>query len=79
MGIESMRGSRVTFHEPGKPSPAAHGDPPAYGDLSSSSLALPTSRLSESSRSDGSTGEAVAYATTTPTHTVSTTTTPTTR
>ncbi|KAI9819782.1 MAG: hypothetical protein M1832_003857 [Thelocarpon impressellum] len=78
LGNESMRGSRVTFSEPDRPSPGTSGDPPPYGDLSSSSLALPTSssRLSESSRSDGSTGESVAYAaTTTTTHTVSTTTT----
>ncbi|KZF21516.1 hypothetical protein L228DRAFT_155020 [Xylona heveae TC161] len=50
--------------------------PPAYGDESNSSLALPISRLSDSSRSDTSSGDHVAYAsTTTTTHTVSTTTT----
>lgn len=51
------------------------GAPPAYGDDSNSLLALPLTRLSESSRSDGSSGERIAYATTTTTHTVSTTTT----
>ena len=51
------------------------GAPPAYGDDSSSLLALPLTRLSESSRSDGSSTERIAYATTTTTHTVSTTTT----
>ncbi|KAI9851215.1 MAG: hypothetical protein M1838_004227 [Thelocarpon superellum] len=76
LGSESMRASRVTFHEPERLNTAGHGDPPPYGDhLSSSSLALPTARLSESSRSDGSTSEPIAYATTTTTHTVSTTTT----
>lgn len=49
--------------------------PPAYGDDSNSSLALPVSRLSESSRSEGSLGDHGVYATTTTTHTVSTTTT----
>ena len=67
----SARGSRITFDEPGKV--RGFNPPPAYGDESNSSLALPISRLSESSRSDGSLGDHV-YATTT-THTVSTTTT----
>ena len=49
--------------------------PPPYGDESNSSLALPVSRLSESSRSDGSLGDQALYASTTTTHTVSTTTT----
>ncbi|MCJ1395071.1 hypothetical protein MMC18_007952 [Xylographa bjoerkii] len=49
--------------------------PPAYGDESSSALALPISRLSDSSRSDGSSGDHGVFATTTTTHTVSTTTT----
>lgn len=48
--------------------------PPAYGDDANSTLALPITRLSESSRSDGSADHGV-YATTTTTHTVSTTTT----
>ncbi|MCJ1282257.1 hypothetical protein MMC26_001580 [Xylographa opegraphella] len=47
--------------------------PPAYGDESSSALALPLSRLSDSSRSDGS--DHGVFASTTTTHTVSTTTT----
>jgi hypothetical protein len=51
------------------------GAPPAYGDESNSALALPVSRVSESSRSDGSSGDHGIYATTTTTHTVSTTTT----
>ena len=50
--------------------------PPAYGDESNSTLALPVSRVSESSRSDGSSGDHGVFATTTTTtHTVSTTTT----
>ena len=49
--------------------------PPAYGDESNSALALPISRASESSRSDGSSNDQRVYATTTTTtHTVSTTT-----
>ena len=51
------------------------GGPPAYGDESSTSLAIPVSRLSESSRSDGSGMDNGVYAQTTTTHTVSTTTT----
>ncbi|OAP55995.1 hypothetical protein AYL99_10147 [Fonsecaea erecta] len=52
------------------------GEPPAYGDESSSSLAIPITRLSESSRSDDSSGDHHVYAkTTTTTHTISTTTT----
>ena len=68
----SAQESRLTFEEPEKPR-GAHAPPP-YGDESSSSLALPVSRLSESSRSDGS-GEHGVYASTTTTHTISTTTT----
>ena len=49
--------------------------PPAYGDESTSSLAIPVTRLSESSRSDDSTGDHHVYAKTTTTHTISTTTT----
>ena len=65
--------SRITFDQPER----LHGliSPPAYGDNSNSSLALPISRLSESSRSEGSLGDHGVYATTTTTHTVSTTTT----
>lgn len=48
--------------------------PPAYGDEAHSQLAIPIERLSDSSRSDASSGEKV-YARTTTTHTVSTTTT----
>ncbi|KIX97618.1 uncharacterized protein Z520_06396 [Fonsecaea multimorphosa CBS 102226] len=51
------------------------GEPPAYGDESSSSLAIPITRLSESSRSDDSSGDHHVYAKTTTTHTISTTTT----
>ncbi|OAL29827.1 hypothetical protein AYO20_09020 [Fonsecaea nubica] len=50
-------------------------EPPAYGDESSSSLAIPITRLSESSRSDDSSGDHHVYAKTTTTHTISTTTT----
>ncbi|KAK0720489.1 hypothetical protein B0H67DRAFT_633815 [Lasiosphaeris hirsuta] len=49
--------------------------PPAYGEDHSSTLALPVNRLSESSRSDASSGDRVYGSTTTTTHTVSTTTT----
>lgn len=70
---QSARVSRITFDEPEKS--RSTGAPPAYGDDTNSSLALPVSRLSESSRSDGSLGEHGVYATTTTTHTVSTTTT----
>lgn len=72
-GIQSARMSRITFDEPERL--RGTGAPPAYGDDTNSSLALPVSRLSESSRSDGSLGENGLYATTTTTHTVSTTTT----
>ncbi|KIX03985.1 uncharacterized protein Z518_07538 [Rhinocladiella mackenziei CBS 650.93] len=56
---------------------SAHGAmaPPAYGDESSSSLAIPVTRLSDSSRSDDSSGDHHVYAKTTTTHTISTTTT----
>ena len=69
----SARESRITFDEPERL--RASAAPPAYGDDSNSSLALPFSRLSESSRSEGSSGDHGVYATTTTTHTVSTTTT----
>ncbi|KAL9595471.1 MAG: hypothetical protein Q9219_006431 [cf. Caloplaca sp. 3 TL-2023] len=69
----SARASRITFDEPERL--RASFPPPAYGDDANSTLALPVSRLSESSRSDGSSGEHGVYATTTTTHTVSTTTT----
>lgn len=72
-GIQSAPMSRITFDEPERL--RGTGAPPAYGDDTNSSLALPISRLSESSRSDGSLGENGVYATTTTTHTVSTTTT----
>ena len=79
--IENIRGvqsehhqrTRLTIEDPGRlPTIFA---PPAYGDDSNSALALPISRLSESSRSDGSLGDHGVFATTTTTHTVSTTTT----
>ncbi|KAL9006250.1 MAG: hypothetical protein Q9188_001022 [Gyalolechia gomerana] len=69
----SARASRITFDEPERQRGSAL--PPAYGDDGNSTLALPVSRLSESSRSDGDSGEHGVYATTTTTHTVSTTTT----
>ena len=65
--------SRVTFDAPERS--RGLGIPPPYGDESNSSLALPVSRMSESSRSEGSLGDHGVYATTTTTHTVSTTTT----
>ncbi|TVY34937.1 Protein transport protein [Lachnellula subtilissima] len=71
--------SRVTFDELPRPSTQTAGSgnyPPAYGDDSSSTLALPVTRVSESSRSDGSSGDHGVYAsTTTTTHTIHTTTT----
>ena len=70
---EPQQVSRLTVDEPGKR--RATAAPPAYGDESNSALALPVSRLSESSRSDGSSGDHGVFATTTTTHTVSTTTT----
>ena len=69
----SARESRITFEEPERSKGLTA--PPAYGDDFNSSLALPVSRLSESSRSEGSLGDHRVYATTTTTHTVSTTTT----
>lgn len=69
----SAKESRITFEEPDRFKGLTA--PPAYGDDSNSSLALPVSRLSESSRSEGSLGDHGVYATTTTTHTVSTTTT----
>ncbi|TIA61124.1 hypothetical protein D6C77_03652 [Aureobasidium pullulans] len=54
------------------PDPVA---PPPYGDESNSALALPVTRLSDSSGEQRSSGEHVTYATTTTTHTISTTTT----
>lgn len=72
---ERPRHSRGQTIVPGERSTASPGAPPAYGDDANSSLALPVSRRSESSRSDGSSSERVAYRTTTTTQTVSTTTT----
>lgn len=68
--------SRVTFDEPERPLTQVGNSPPAYGDEANSTLALPINRLSESSRSDGSSADHGVYATTTTTtHTVHTTTT----
>ena len=72
-GSQSNLASRVTFDEPDRLRKAMN--PPPYGDESNSALALPVSRLSESSRSDRSSGDNGVFATTTTTHTVSTTTT----
>jgi len=73
--LPSGNKARVTFDEPERP--VTHGNsPPAYGDDGSSTLALPLNRLSESSRSDASSGDHGVYAsTTTTTHTIHTTTT----
>ena len=49
--------------------------PPAYGDESSSALALPVTRMSESGGSEGSSGSHKLYAQTTTTHFIETTTT----
>ena len=55
--------------------PDATLSPPAYGDATSSTLAIPMNRSFESSHSEGSSDEPRVYAKTTTTHTVSTTTT----
>ncbi|KAI9650353.1 hypothetical protein NHQ30_000366 [Ciborinia camelliae] len=69
--------NRVTFDETNRPVTHGNGSsPPAYGDEANSALALPVNRLSESSRSDASSGDHGVYATTTTTtHTIQTTTT----
>ena len=76
-GGPSRGRSRVTFDEPDRPvTHAANSSPPPYGDEANTALALPVNRLSESSRSDGSSADHGVYATTTTTtHTVHTTTT----
>jgi len=51
------------------------GAPPAYGDETTSQLAIPIHRLSDSSRSDASSTDHHVYARTTTTHTILTTTT----
>ena len=71
LGRLSDKASRVKFREPERH--RSMNAPPPYGDESSTSLALPISRLSESSKSDASSSDHI-YASTT-THTVSTTTT----
>ncbi|ESA42621.1 hypothetical protein GE21DRAFT_8031 [Neurospora crassa] len=67
-------GKQITFDDPRRPV-SSHHAPPAYGDESTTTLALPINRLSESSRSDASSGDRVYGTTTTTTHTVHTTTT----
>ena len=75
LGNESARASRTQLDEHERS--RGLNDPPAYGDDTNSTLALPVfpPRNSESSRSEGSVGDHGVYATTTTTHTVSTTTT----
>ena len=73
--IRRIPGHSVSFDETERP-PHSHVHlPPPYGDDHSSALALPPTRLSESSRSDASSGDRVYGSTTTTTHTVQTTTT----
>ena len=74
---ESLRKPHVSFEDPPRHSATSLRNqlPPPYGDESNSSLALPVTRLSDSSRSDASSGDNGIYATTTTTHTVHTTTT----
>ncbi|KFY07738.1 hypothetical protein V492_06868, partial [Pseudogymnoascus sp. VKM F-4246] len=74
---EGNSSSRVTFDEPVRHSSQVPGPmPPPYGDDSGSTLALPVNRLSESSRSDGSSADNHVYAqTTTTVQTTHTTTT----
>ncbi|KAA8634153.1 hypothetical protein SMACR_07025 [Sordaria macrospora] len=67
-------GKQITFDDSRRPV-SSHHAPPAYGDESTTTLALPINRLSESSRSDASSGDRVYGTTTTTTHTVHTTTT----
>jgi hypothetical protein len=68
--------SRVTFDEPARPSTqTARGSPPAYGDDSTSTLALPVTRLSESSNGSSGDHDIYAHTTTTTHHTVHTTST----
>ncbi|OAF57114.1 hypothetical protein VC83_05911 [Pseudogymnoascus destructans] len=74
---EGNSSSRVTFDEPVRHSSQVPGAmPPPYGDDAGSTLALPVNRLSESSRSDGSSADNHVYAQTTTTiQTTHTTTT----
>ncbi|OBT71964.1 hypothetical protein VF21_09142 [Pseudogymnoascus sp. 05NY08] len=74
---EGNSSSRVTFDEPVRQSAQVPGPmPPPYGDDTGSTLALPVNRLSESSRSDGSSADNHVYAQTTTTiQTTHTTTT----
>ncbi|OBT87315.1 hypothetical protein VE02_03011 [Pseudogymnoascus sp. 03VT05] len=74
---EGNSSSRVTFDEPVRHSAQVPGPmPPPYGDDTGSTLALPVNRLSESSRSDGSSADNHVYAQTTTTiQTTHTTTT----
>ena len=74
---EGNSSSRVTFDEPVRHSSQVPGPmPPPYGDDAGSTLALPVNRLSESSRSDGSSADNHVYAqTTTTVQTTHTTTT----
>ena len=70
MDFDSNAGKVGPLH---RPSPTFA--PPPYGDESSSALALPVARVSESSKSDGSSNDHRIFTSTTTTHTVSTTTT----
>ena len=65
----------VSFDESNRPVSSHVHAPPAYYDDHPSALALPANRLSESSRSDASSGDRVYGSTTTTTHTIHTTTT----
>lgn len=75
LGNQGARSSSMSSDQPERSQGA--NAPPAYGDDTNSTLALPVfpPRLSESSKSEGSVGDHGVYATTTTTHTVSTTTT----
>ncbi|OAA64553.1 guanyl-nucleotide exchange factor [Niveomyces insectorum RCEF 264] len=72
MPVVAFDESTIHHHDNGHPPPPP---PPSYGDDANTTLALPVTRLSESSRSDGSSGDRVYGSTTTTTHTVHTTTT----
>ncbi|KAL2140603.1 hypothetical protein VTI28DRAFT_3567 [Corynascus sepedonium] len=73
--IHRIPGHSVSFDESNRPSSLQPHGKSSYGDSQSAATTLAPSRLSESSRSDASSGDRVYGSTTTTTHTVHTTTT----
>lgn len=73
--INQQQQQQLQQQQPQPQQQQAGHSPPEYGDEAGTTLALPVNRLSESSRSDGSSGDRVYGSTTTTTHTVHTTTT----